>query len=70
MISASVISRELNESHLSHASDLYAYYSIGSILFGAINCNPVTHLKSTNEIHHHKACVYYFFVSIDGGQLE
>ena len=45
-------------------------YIIGSILFGAIKLNPVTHLKSTNGIHHHKARVYYFFVNKDVGQLE
>ena len=44
------------------------YYRI--YLFGAIKQNPVTHLKSTNEIHCHKARVYYFFVNKDGGQLE
>ena len=37
--------------------------------FFAIKRNPVTHLKSTNEIRH-KAHVYYFFVNKDGGQLE
>ena len=41
-----------------------------SILFGAIKPNPVTHLKSTNEIYGHKAHVYYFFVNKDGRQLE
>ena len=70
MIGAWVISRELNESHLSLASDWSAYYIIGLILFGAIKRNPVTHLKSTNVIHRHKACVYYFFVNKNGGQLE
>ena len=70
LIGAWVISRELQEFHLSFASDWYAYYIIGSILFGAIKCNQVTHLKSTNEIHRHKACVYYFFVNKDGRQLE
>ena len=40
-------------------SDWYAYYIIGSILSGAIKQNPVTHLRSTNEILRHKAFVYY-----------
>ena len=55
LIGALIISRELNESHLSLASDWYANYIIGSIIFDAIRRNPVTHLKSTNEIHCHKA---------------
>ena len=67
LIGAWVISRELNESL---ASDWYAYYMIGLMLFGVIKQNPVMHLKSTNEIHHHKACVYYFFVNKDDGQLD
>ena len=52
LIGAWVISRELNESYLSLASDWHSNYIIGSILFGAIKRNQVMHLKSTNEIHH------------------
>ena len=70
LISVWVILLEMNKSHLSLASDWYAYYIIRSILFGAIKQNPVTHLKLTNEIHCHKARVYYFFVSKDCQQLE
>ena len=69
LIGALVISRELNESDLSLASDWYAYNIIGSILFVAIKGNPVTHLKST-KIYLHNTHVYYFFVNKDGGQLE
>ena len=45
LIGAWVFLRELNESHLSLASDWYAYYNIG-----CNKTNPVTHLKSTNEV--------------------
>ena len=56
-------------SHLSLATDWYACNVIGSILFGAIKRNQ-SHTKSTNEIHHHKACVYYFFVNKDGDNWD
>ena len=49
----------LYESHLSLASYWDAYYIIKSILYGAIKRNPVTLLKSTNEIHRHKTRVYH-----------
>ena len=39
----------MRQSRLTLVSDRYAYI-IGSILFGAIKRNPVTHIKSTNEI--------------------
>ena len=45
LIGAWVISRELNESHLSLTSDWHAYYIIGSILFSAIKLNQ-SHTKN------------------------